>query len=78
MITFDDPEWRSPLTGSTKVEILVMRATFRTTVTYVNVVMIERYRVADIIRKQELADEAKLVRLEQEERDNAEPITRTA
>jgi hypothetical protein len=74
MVTFDDPAWRSPATGSTKSQILVMRKKFRASVTYVNSVMVARYIIASENRRIRLLDEAELARIEQEERDNAEPI----
>ena len=55
---FDSPKWRSPLTHSTKAEIMVKRATFRENVQRVN---------ADII---DLYAERERIRLELEERDN--------
>jgi len=74
MVDFNDPAWRSPVTGSTKTEILAMRATHRETCKYVNGVMVERYRIADEEHQQQLADDAELARMEQEERDAAPPI----
>ena len=77
-VPFDDPKWRSYMTDSTKDETLVKRANHRTFCKSVNVVLLERYRVADEIRRTELAETVELARLEQEERDNADPIKRTA
>ncbi len=74
MVDFNDPAWRSPATGSTKSEILAMRAVHRNICKRVNIVLVARYRVDFEIRKMELADAAELERLEQEERDNAEPL----
>ena len=75
-LAFDDPEWRSPLTGSTADEIMLKRLQFRELVRRVNVVMVERYREASEQREFLLAEQAELARLEQEERDNAQPIKR--
>ena len=75
-LAFDDPEWRSPLTGSTATEIMIKRKGFREIVRRVNVVMVERYREASEQREFLLAEQAELARIEQEERDNAQPIKR--
>ena len=49
MIKFDDPKWRSPLTGSTKAVILEQRRLHRVTCAYVNTQLkalyIERARI---------------------------------
>ncbi len=74
MVAFDDPTWRSPLTGSTKTEILVMRRQHRVRVQRVNVVLLARYVLADEERRFLQAEQDELERREQEERDNAEPI----
>ena len=76
-LAFDDPKWRSPLTGSTASEIMTKRKAFREIVRRVNVVMVERYREASEQRKFLLGEQAELARLEQEERDNADPIKRS-
>ncbi len=75
-LAFDDPDWRSPVTGSTASEIMIKRKAFREIVRRVNVVMVERYRIAAEEHRIKLADEAEIARLEQEERDNAQPIKR--
>ena len=75
-LAFDDPEWRSPLTGSTANEIMIKRKAFRRIVWRVTVVMKERYRIAAEELRIRLAEQVELARLEQEERDNAEPIKR--
>lgn len=73
-VPFDDPKWRSPLTGSTKAEVLVMRDNFRSMVARVQTVNIERNRLASEEYFAEKAALAELARLEQEERDAAAPI----
>ena len=73
-VPFDDPKWRSYLTNSTKEETLVKRATHRAICKSVNVVMLERYRVADLLARIEREAAEGLERLEQEERDNAPVI----
>jgi len=59
MIKFDDPKWRSPLTGSTKAVILEQRRLHRVTCAYVNTQLkalyIERARIA--LELKERADE---------------------
>lgn len=64
MVAFDDPAWRSPLTGRTQEQILEDRAKFRASVLYVTDVMKRRYAAED--------EELKLMKqLEEEERGNA-------
>ncbi len=60
MIDFDHPEWRSPLTGSTKAVILEKRRLHRVNCAIVNrqlrALYIERDRIAKELKEKEDAE----------------------
>ena len=66
-VDFDNPKWRSPLTGSTKEQILVMRAKFNENVAIVNVQVVaihaereaERQLMLKLQADEKAADEAR-------------------